>query len=150
MKTLITALTIVFASLSVNAQTFELKYATLEKYLMQDYSPEKVKSAIASSYSLVKQSETEWKFRDDSKTWEATLFVQLDNSTGKIKEIQFAAPQSRVFEYLDELEKNLGFKVVRTEGRVDVLENSTKKLGAKLVPASFLGQGMYLYRLYRL
>lgn len=149
MKKLIFFLSITLMSLSVSAQTFQLKFSTLEKYLTQNYTPEKVKTAIASSYSIVKQSETEWKFRDDSKSFEAILYVQLDKSTKKIKEIQFIAPGSRVFEYLEELE-NLGFKLIKSEGQMDILEHSSKKLGAKLVPAEYMGVGMYLYRIYKL
>ncbi|MCH8319020.1 MAG: hypothetical protein IIA88_11105, partial [Bacteroidetes bacterium] len=103
-------------------QTFHLNFTTFQKYLTENYTPEKVKTAVSLKYSLVKQGDTEWKFRDDSKSWEALIYVQLDKSTKKVKEIQFTAPESRVFEYLDELEKTLGFKIVGTEGQMDILE----------------------------
>lgn len=150
MKKYIGIYLILFVSYSLTAQTFELKFASFENYILQNYSLEKIKNSIATSYTLIKQSETEWKFRDDSKSWEATLYIQFDKSTKKITEIQFSAPQSRVFDFLDELEKNLGYKVIGTEGQMDILENKNKKLGAKLVPANYLGQGMYLYRIFRI
>jgi pantothenate kinase len=137
-------------SLSVSAQTFQLKFTTLEKYLTQNYTPEKVKAAISSSYSIVKRGDTEWKFRDDSKSWEAILYVQFDKSTKKIKEIQFIAPGSRAYEFMDEIEKNLGFILLGTEGKMDIYENKSKKLGVKIVPAEYMGKGMTLYRIYRL
>jgi len=131
-------------------QTFSLNFTIFQKYLTENYTPEKVKTAVSTSYSLVKQGDTEWKFRDDNKSWEALIYVQIDKTTKKIKEIQFTAPSNRVYELMDELEKSLGYKLKGTEGQMDIYENSAKKLGAKIVPADFLGQGMVLFRIYRL
>ena len=131
-------------------QSFTLNFTTFQKYLTENYTPQKVKTIVSSNYSLIKQGDTEWKFRDDNKSWEALIYVQIDKTTKKIKEIQFTAPSNRVYELMDELEKSLGYKLKGTEGQMDIYENSAKKLGAKIVPADFLGQGMVLFRIYRL
>ncbi len=150
MKTTIT--TILVATLLVPAltfgQTFQLNFTTFQKYLIENYTPEKVKTAVSPKYALVKQGDTEWKFRNDDKSWEALIYVQLDKSTKKIKEIQFTVPGTRVYELMDELEKTLGYKLIGTEGQMDIYNNQSKKLGVKIVPADFLGTGMTLLRIY--
>ena len=150
MKTLFAFIPFVLMPITADVQTFQLKFATFEKYITQNYTLEKVKTAIASSYSLVKEGDTEWKFRDDSKSWEALVYVQFDKTTKKITQIQFTAPNNRVYELMDELEKKLGYKLVGTEGQTDIYKNTTKKLGAKIVPSEFLGPGIVLFNIYRL
>jgi len=132
-----------------NAQDFKLSFIEIDKFLTQKYSLAKIEPALK-PYMILKKNNNEWKFRDENKSWEATLYVQFDATTKLIKEIQFAAPEIRVYDYMDELEKTLGFVHIATEGQMDVYENSKKQLGAKLVKADFLGKGMMLYRMYRL
>lgn len=130
-------------------QTFSFNFTTFQKYLTENYTPEKVKSAVSTSYSLVKKRDKEWEFRDNSKSWEAFIFVNIDKTSKKIKEIQFTAPPNRVYDLMDEMEKE-GYKLKRTEGQMDIYQNKTKKLGVKIVPADFIGRGMALLRIYRL
>lgn len=131
-------------------QAFQLNFSTFEKYLTQNYTPEKVKTELSSKYALVNLGVSEWKFRDNSKSWEALIYLQLDNSTKKIKELQFTAPNNRVYELMDELEKTLGFKLTGSVDQIDIYENKSKKLGAKIVPADFLTKGLVTFRIYRL
>lgn len=150
MKKIFILFVISIMSFAAKAQTFKLNFSSVEKFLAPNYTLAKVKAALLPNYTLVKQGESEWKFRDDNKSWEATLYAQFDKSTKKINEIQFSAPNTRVFELMDELEKELGYKLVGTEGQMDIFENASKKYGAKIVPANFLGQGMVLFRIYKL
>ncbi|MDD4218124.1 MAG: hypothetical protein PHZ24_12420 [Bacteroidales bacterium] len=110
-----------------------------------------IEQRLKPNYLNVKKGEKEWKFRDDNKSWEATLSILFDPATKKIKEIQFVAPKSRIIEYTDELKNELGYSYVRTEYNVmDIYMNSVKKLEARTVPLDGMGlglEGMVLYRL---
>ncbi len=136
-------------SISAISQNFQLNFSNIEKFLLENYSPSIIEKAIKPNYVNVSKSDKEWKFRDDNKSWEAILYIQFDPQTLYVKEIAFVAPDSRGLEYLRELEDKLGYKIVSTL-EMDILENKTKNLGAKLVSAEFMGKDMYYYRLYRL
>lgn len=137
-------------------QHFKLGFIGIEKFLTNKSTTiAQITAALKPTYELVSNKDGWAKYRDDSKSWEATISVEYDRSTKLITEIQFVAPKARVFEYMDELKDNLGFKWASSEKTFegeayDIYENPTKKLGAKIVPAEFLGEGLWLYRIYRL
>jgi hypothetical protein len=133
---------------------FKIGFISIEKYLLSNSTPEIVEKAISAKYSLVNKHEEEWTFRDDSKSWEATINVIFDGGTRIVKEIQFTSPESRVYDYMDELRNVMGFHHVGSEecitgGMMDIYANNAKRLEAKLIPANFIGQGIVLYRLYK-
>ncbi len=150
MKILLTAILLGISVLTIQAQIVQLKFTTFEKYLTQNYTLEKIKTALSKNYSLVKQGETEWKFRDDSKSWEALVYVQFDMSTRKIKRIQFTAPENRVFEFMDELKKTLGYNLIGTEDKMDMYENKAKKLKAMIEPGDFIAPGIAVFQLVKM
>ncbi|MBE0647433.1 MAG: hypothetical protein IH596_06595 [Bacteroidales bacterium] len=149
MKALLLFPVIFLALISTGQNPLKLCASTFDKYLTENYSLEKVKSNVAQSYSFIKENDTEAKYRDDSKSWEALIYIQYDKTTKKVKEIQFTAPSNRAYDYLDELEK-LGYTYKGAIGNVDVYEHKTKKLGAKLLPGDLISPGLVLVRIYRL
>ena len=136
-------------------QHFKLGYIGIEKFLTNKFTMAQITAALKPTYEFISNKDGWARYRDESKSWEATISVENNPSTKRITEIQFVAPNARVYDYMDELKDNLGFKWVATEKTVDgeaydIYENSTKNLGAKIVPAEFLGKDLLIYRIYRL
>ena len=142
----------------IHAQSFQLKYATFEKFLLQKYSITQIQAAMLPTCKVVKKSKSGWTFKTKNfKVWNVdvpwNVDVIMDISSHKVTEIQFVASKEHVNEYEVELKK-LGYINVENSlpGLIfDELENARKKLGAKIVPLDELGgSGMMLFRLYRL
>lgn len=149
MKKIIFTLLFILLIGSLQAQDFKLNFTNIYNFFIQDYTLEQIAEGLKPTYSVVKKSEKEWKFRDDNKSWEAILYVQFNPKTEYIKEIQFLAPNNRALELMDELEKNLDFTYIKAVGKMDVYENATKNLGVKLFPYDFI-KGLTFFRMYRL
>jgi len=150
MKKAVTLVSLALISLTLSAQTFQLNFSTFQKYLADNYSPDKVKTAVSSEYTVEKQGDTEWKFKNRSESWQAIMYVQFDQSTKKIKEIQFTVQNLTVYTLMNELEKTLGYKLVGSQGQMDIYENKVKNLGVKIVSTELFGKGVTLLRIYRL
>lgn len=137
-------------------QPFKVSYIGIEKFLSNKQATiAQITTTLKPTYELVSNKDGWAKYRDDSKSWEAIISVEYNTSTKRITEIQFTAPEARIFEYGGQLTDNLGFKWTSTEKlmsgvQYDIYENSTKNLGAKIVPAEYYGQGLWLYRIYLL
>lgn len=145
-----------FVQSQAQQQKFRLGFVSIEKFLTNKSTTiAQITAALKPTYELVSDKDGWAKYRDESKSWEATIYVEYDRSTKLITEINFIAPKARVFEYMEELKDKLGFMWVSSDKTnngeaYDIYENTTKKLGAKMVPAEFIGEGFWLYRIYRL
>ena len=131
------------------SQDFILNFTNIYNFFVQEYTLEQITDGLKPTYEIVSKWEKEWKFRDDSKSWEAILYVQFNPKTLILKEIQFLAPNSRALELMDELEKKLDFKYIKAVGNMDIYENTQNNLGVKLFPYDFI-KGLTFFRMYRL
>ena len=158
---LLTVFVVLFIQVHSQKPQFKLGFVSVENFITNNYTIEQITEELKPTYELVRKYEDgSVKYRDDSKSWEATITVEYNTSTNQITEIKFTAPNSRVFEYMDQLKDELGFKFKETDrsgvafglSAYDIYENIQKKLGAKIVPAEELGMGkdMVLFRIYYL
>ena len=149
MKKIILLSAIVCLSFNLFSQDFQLSFTNTEKFITSNYSLQKIESSLKPHYLNVSKNETEWKFRDDDKSWNAVLYVQFDANTKVVNEIAFYIPFDRVFEFLDELKDKLGYVYLGNSGGMEQYENKNKKLGAKVVYTDATGDKLYYCRLFR-
>ncbi len=135
---------------SCTKQNFELKFSSIENLLLKDYSLNEIKDELGPNFKLVIQDNLEWRFRDDSKNWESIITVTFDSTTKVIRGILFTAPYSRLIEYSDELEKKLGYAVIRKINALEEYKNSSKNLGAHIYKTinNIYGDKIILYGIY--
>ncbi len=149
MKRIILLPLLCYLSFGVNAQDFSLNFTSVEKFLTLNYSLQKIESSLKPNYLNVSKNESEWKFRDDNKSWEAVLYVQFNSQTKAVNEIAFYIPFARVFEFMDELKDKLGYTYLGNQDGMEIYENAKNKLGAKIVFTEATGEKMYYCRLFK-
>ena len=75
----------------------------------------------------------------------------LNTTTKAIRGILFTAPYSRLIEYSEELENNLGYLAVRKINALEEYKNSSKQLGADIYKTinNVYGDKIILYGVYK-